>query len=58
MRNMIPDDGWVDYSHLNTKGAKIFSEWLAHRVGQALEQSEIKDPTLEPTLVRQPETDE
>ena len=26
---LIPDDGWVDYSHLNTKGARIFSHWFA-----------------------------
>ena len=30
---LIPDDGWVDYSHLNTKGAQIFSNWLASKIG-------------------------
>jgi hypothetical protein len=30
----IPDDGWSDYSHLNGKGAKIFSTWLGEQVGQ------------------------
>lgn len=30
---LIPDDGWVDYSHLNTKGAQIFSSWLASKIG-------------------------
>jgi hypothetical protein len=30
---LIPDDGWVDYSHLNTAGARLFSSWLGHQVG-------------------------
>lgn len=41
MRNMIPDDGWVDYSHLNTKGAQIFSQWLGQQVGEAVNQGMI-----------------
>jgi hypothetical protein len=36
--NMIPDDGWSDYSHLNTKGAEIFSIWLGQQVGKAKTQ--------------------
>ena len=35
---MIPDDGWVDYGHLNTKGAHLFSSWLGHQVGEAVNQ--------------------
>jgi hypothetical protein len=31
----IPDDGWSDYSHLNVKGAEIFSVWLGKQVGEA-----------------------
>jgi hypothetical protein len=31
----IPDDGWSDYSHLNVKGAEIFSTWLGEQVGEA-----------------------
>ena len=31
----IPDDGWSDYSHLNTTGAEIFSAWLGGQVGEA-----------------------
>ena len=31
----IPDDGWSDYSHLNTTGAEIFSTWLGGQVGEA-----------------------
>jgi hypothetical protein len=30
----IPDDGWADYSHLNVKGAEIFSKWLGEQVGR------------------------
>jgi hypothetical protein len=35
--NSIPDDGWVDYAHLNTKGASIFSESLGIKVGALME---------------------
>jgi hypothetical protein len=30
---LIPDDGWVDFSHVNTTGANAFSTWLGHKVG-------------------------
>jgi len=30
----IPDNGWMDYSHLNTTGAEIFSRWLGQQVGK------------------------
>lgn len=33
--DIIPDDGWADYSHLNSKGAQIFSFWLGQQVGSA-----------------------
>jgi hypothetical protein len=36
--NLIPDDGWVDYSHLNTRGAGIFSAWLGKQMGEAAVQ--------------------
>ena len=39
--HLIPDDGWVDYSHLNTKGAQIFSTWLGQQLGEAAEQGLI-----------------
>lgn len=44
--DMIPDDGWSDYSHLNVTGAGIFSTWLGEQVGQAeqLENSGISQP--------------
>jgi hypothetical protein len=38
---MIPDDGWVDYTHLNTTGATIFSYWLGQQVGKAIEQGQF-----------------
>lgn len=33
--DLIPDDGWSDYSHLNDKGAGIMSAWLGKQVGEA-----------------------
>ena len=44
--DFIPDNGWVDYSHLNTTGAEIFSAWLGQQVGRAKHQGSIK--TLQP----------
>jgi hypothetical protein len=38
---MIPDDGWADYSHLNTKGAYIFSSWLGQQVGEVVGQGMV-----------------
>jgi hypothetical protein len=40
--DLIPDNGWVDYSHLNRTGAKIFSTWLGQQVGKAEHQASIK----------------
>ena len=31
---LIPDDGWMDYSHVNRKGATLFSEWLGQQLGK------------------------
>ncbi len=31
--NLIPAAGWVDYSHLNQHGARVFSRWLGAEVG-------------------------
>ena len=33
---LIPNDGWADYSHLNNKGAVIFSKWLGKHLGKAV----------------------
>jgi len=40
--DLIPDDGWSDYSHLNTKGAEIFSVWLGRQVAEAENQGMIE----------------
>jgi hypothetical protein len=40
--DFIPDNGWVDYSHLNRMGAEIFSTWLGQKVGEAEHQGNIK----------------
>jgi hypothetical protein len=44
--DMIPDDGWSDYSHLNVAGAEIFSTWLGQQVGvsEALENRDLFQP--------------
>ena len=42
--NMISESGWWDPSHLNEQGAQLFSEWLGHRVGTAVNQGEIISP--------------
>ena len=43
--HLTPDEGWWDYSHMNLAGANIFSEWLGHRVGQAVIQGELNNLT-------------
>lgn len=40
--DFIPDNGWVDYSHLNKTGAEIFSTWLGQQVGRAEHEGSIK----------------
>jgi hypothetical protein len=45
---LIPEDGWWDYSHLNTQGARIFSEWLGQQVGSAVVQGRLQDPLAGP----------
>jgi hypothetical protein len=40
--DFIPDNGWVDYSHVNMTGAEIFSTWLGQQVGRAEQQGSIK----------------
>ena len=40
--DLIPADGWSDYSHLNTIGAEAFSRWLGQRVGEAIEKGTIE----------------
>ena len=36
--DLIPYDGWSDYSHLNTTGAEAFSLWLGRQVGDTVKQ--------------------
>jgi hypothetical protein len=42
--DVVPEDGWVDYSHLNQKGAAVFSQALGDRVGQAVQLEILKKP--------------
>jgi hypothetical protein len=44
--SLIPEQGWVDYSHLNTNGAAVFSDWLGQQVGAAVNHKDLKDPDV------------
>jgi hypothetical protein len=33
---LIPDDGWADYTHVNEKGAIVLSEWLASEIAREM----------------------
>lgn len=39
--DMIPENGWVDYTHLNTTGAEAFSNWLGQQLGEAVSVGQI-----------------
>ena len=39
--NIIPQDGWADYTHLNTRGAAAFSAWLGGQVGEAVNEGSV-----------------
>jgi hypothetical protein len=39
--NLIPDDAWVDYSHVNIRGAEIFSQWLGSQLGTAYQRGKV-----------------
>lgn len=39
--HLIPDDGWMDYSHVNRKGSVLFSEWLGQQLGKAARDGKI-----------------
>jgi hypothetical protein len=38
---LIPENGWADYSHLNTTGAAIFSQWLGQQIGEAVSEGSV-----------------
>lgn len=38
----IPQDGWIDFIHMNRVGADFYSRWLGERVGMALRQGRLK----------------
>jgi hypothetical protein len=35
-QDLIPNDGWFDYSHVNNKGATLFSLWLGEQIGRSV----------------------
>jgi hypothetical protein len=34
-KQLIADDEWLDYSHVNSAGALVFSHWLGERIAQS-----------------------
>jgi hypothetical protein len=49
--NELPEDGWVDYLHLNESGAEVFSRWLAKRIVDLVAEGRLALP-VETTAVR------
>ncbi len=41
---LIPDNGWFDYTHMNSRGAAVYSDWLAQQLAQGVRQGQIVDP--------------
>jgi hypothetical protein len=41
--NTIPIDGWVDYTHLNTRGAAAFSGWLGRQLGESVLTGQVSN---------------
>ncbi len=39
--DMIPDEGWFDYTHVNVTGAAILSNWLGQRVSESESEGNI-----------------
>jgi hypothetical protein len=44
-RQLTPLAGWLDYNHLNTHGAFLFSAWLGGQVAEAVLAGSLDDPT-------------
>jgi hypothetical protein len=42
--DFIPDNGWLDWYHLNGTSSPLFSQWLAQKVVSAIQNGQIKDP--------------
>jgi hypothetical protein len=40
--NMIPSDGWLDYTHMNRSGGTVFSMWLGPHLAAAAQQGLIQ----------------
>jgi len=41
---VIPGDGWLDFVHLNRRGAGAFSHWLGARLGAAVRSGRLRPP--------------
>jgi hypothetical protein len=42
-QQLFSPEAWVDYSHLNAKGAEIFSMWFGQRLGEAILQGSLEN---------------
>ena len=40
----IPDQGWIDYGHLNASGAEFFSQWLGAQLGKLNREGKVELP--------------
>jgi len=43
----IPKDGWGNSYHLNFIGAQVFSRWLGEKIGDAVNQGQLRNPAGE-----------
>jgi hypothetical protein len=43
--NLFTEDNWFNYSHLNSGGAVLFSEWFGRQLGEAVQNSSITLPS-------------
>jgi hypothetical protein len=48
-RDLIPNDGWMDYAHVNRKGAILFSTWLGEQLGRRFFDEKL--PSTQPSPV-------
>ncbi len=44
IKNLIPPDCWVDFVHLDVRGAARFSEWLGARIATAVRDGRLAPP--------------
>jgi len=43
-QHLISAVGWMDYGHMNSRGAEVFSAWLGQQVAEAVTHGVLDDP--------------